>query len=175
MASVRLRWESIEFQAAEISGWVALRKSVDAGKMAKLTSNQAVYVIRVMRPYSFSYGNEHSPVAYIGKGKAQARITSHLKSWIPKLSNKIQGLRIKIYFCEPRVRRSGAICEQVEADLIQFFVEDFGHRPIRNLVSPSGYGLHEYQESELHVIRPGKGVGYHWAIRPLPSSHFYKQ
>src|SRR5580704_6773413 len=117
MAIVQLDWDSVEFDATDVTGWVSFRRVVHLEHHKKLLSDRAVYVIRIVRPYSFSYGSRHSPVAYIGKGKAQQRLTSHLKSWIPQLSNKISDLQIKIFFCEPRVRKLGTICEHVEADL----------------------------------------------------------
>ncbi|MNS36129.1 hypothetical protein D3C72_683150 [compost metagenome] len=174
MANVNLKWESVEFAAADVSGWNAFKRAVDVTQYPNLLSDRAVYVIRICRPFAFSYDKGHSPVAYIGKGQAQARITSHLKSWIPHLSKTIPGLRIKIYFCEPKVPRSGTICEGVEADLIQRFLDRYGERPLRNRNTPTKAGARVYAQSQLHILHPGKGSRFQWAIRPLPASHFYR-
>jgi hypothetical protein len=174
MAKVNLKWDSVEFLASEVSGWVSLKNKVGLGHNHGLLSERAVYVIRISRPFAFDYGDHHSPVAYIGKGQAQVRLTSHLKSWIPHLAKKIPGLKIKIYFSEPKVTRSGTICEGVEADLIQEFIDCYGRRPLRNRNTPTKAGSRIYSPSQLHVLHPGKGGGYHWALRPLPSSHFYR-
>lgn len=172
-AAVRLKWEYVEFIASEVSGWVTFRKAVDIDAHPGLFSQRAVYVIRICEPFAFDYDEKFSPVAYIGKGQAQQRITSHLKSWIPQLSKRIPGLKIRIYYCEPKVRRLGTVCEGVEADLIDRFVKRYGRRPLRNLNTPTHRGVRTYTQSELHVLHPGKGRRYHWALRPLPSCHFY--
>lgn len=174
MALPKLKWDSVEFRASDVKGWVAFRGAVSLGSHPILLSPRAVYVIRIKRPYAFSYGEDYSPVAYIGKGQAQKRITSHLKSWIPKLAEKIPDLKVKIFFCEPRVQWHGTICEHVEADLIYIFQQTYGAIPLRNRVCPGVWGEHYYDPKDLHVLHPGKGKGFHWAIRPLPSCHFYR-
>jgi hypothetical protein len=172
-AAVRLNWNHVDFVASEVSGWVQFRKAVNIDEHPGLLSQRAVYVIRIREPFAFDYEDAFSPVAYIGKGQAQQRITSHLKSWIPQLSKRIPGLKIRIYYCEPKVRRLGKICEGVEADLIERFVTRYGRRPLRNRNTPTHPGSRTYTQSELHVLHPGKGRRYHWALRPLPSCHFY--
>lgn len=172
-ARVRLDWSSIEFPGGSVTSWRALKKVVSLDEHPNLFSDRAVYVIRVCRPFTFNYGGLYSPVVYIGKGQAQKRITSHLVTWIPSLSAKIIDLKIKIYYCEPRVRYHGTICEGVEADLIAKFIEHYGRRPLRNRNTPTDPHERIYSTSELHVLHPGKGKGYHWALSPLPSSGFY--
>jgi hypothetical protein len=116
MASrVKLAWNAIEFAGKGVASWRTLKKVVSLDDHPDLLSERAVYVIRVCRPFAFQYEDRYSPVAYIGKGQAQKRITAHLKTWIPLLAAKIPDLRIKIYYCEPRVRHHGTICEGVEA------------------------------------------------------------
>ena len=173
-AHVKLEWAYIEFKGVDVSSWRALKKVVDLSKHAGLLSDRAVYVIRVRRPFSFAYDKGHSPVAYIGKGQAQKRITAHLRSWMPELAKRIPDLRIRIYYCEPKVRWHGSNCEGVEADLIAAFVETYGGRPLRNRNTPTDWYQRIYAPKELHVLHPGKGGGFHWALTPLPSSHFYR-
>lgn len=174
-ARVNLDWKKVEFRAAEVTGWRAFKKVVDLSEHPGLLSDRAVYVIRISRPFAFQYGERHSPVAYIGKGKAQQRLTSHLKSWIPQLAAKIPDLRIVICFCEPRVRKLGTICEGVEADLIKRFVDHYGRRPLRNRNTPTKAGERIYSPEQLQVLHPGKGKGFHWGLTPLRSSHFYRR
>ena len=173
-ARVKLDWKAIEFAGRGVTSWRSLKKLVSLNDHPKLFSERAVYIIRVCRPFAFDYGDRYSPVAYIGKGQAQKRITSHLKTWIPHLSTKIPDLKVKIYYCEPRVRHHGTICEGVEADLIAKFIEHYGRRPLRNRNTPTDPHERIYSPAELHVLHPGKGKGYHWALSPLPSSHFYR-
>jgi hypothetical protein len=149
-------------------------RTADLDRRSALLSDRAVYIIRTVRPFAFAYGDRYSPVAYIGKGQAQQRLSSHLKSWIPHLSSKIPDLKIKVFFCHPTVRRLGTICEGVEADLIRTFIDHYGRRPLRNRNTPSHPGQRLYSPSQLHVLHPGKGSGFHWALTPLRSSHFYR-
>ncbi len=88
MANVSLSWKEVAFNAKEVTGWISFATKTQLNERKILLSDRAVYVIRVMRPYSFWYGQKNSPVAYIGKGKAQQRLTSHLKIWIPELAKK---------------------------------------------------------------------------------------
>jgi hypothetical protein len=173
-AQMKLDWNYIEFRAAEVSSWRALKKAVDLGYHAGLLSDRAVYIIRTQRPFLFAYADGYSPVVYIGKGQAQKRITAHLKSWIPYLASKIPDLHVLIYYCEPKARWHGTNCEGVEADLIAKFIEAYGSRPLRNRNTPRDAYERTYASAELHVLHPGKGRGFHWALTPLPSSHFYR-
>ncbi|HVV99905.1 MAG TPA: hypothetical protein VHB77_06180, partial [Planctomycetaceae bacterium] len=129
-AKVSLKWQKITFRAQGISGWVAFKRAAGLKKGDFILSDRAVYVIRTQRPFSFNYGDRHSPVAYIGKGQFQQRITAHLKSWIKHLSKNFPELKIDIYFCEPKVRYHGPNCEGVEADLIEIFRKRYGARPL---------------------------------------------
>lgn len=92
-ARVNLDWKSIEFAGKGVASWRSLKKVVSLDDHPKLFSERAVYIIRVCRPFAFDYGDRYSPVAYIGKGQAQKRITAHLKIWIPHLSTKIPDLK----------------------------------------------------------------------------------
>ncbi|WP_156679741.1 hypothetical protein [Sphingomonas profundi] len=80
----------------------------------------------------------------------------------------------RFYYCEPKVRWHGTNCEGVEADLIAKFIEAFGTRPLRNRNTPTDAYERIYSAKELHVLHPGKGGGFHWALTPLPSPHFYR-
>lgn len=174
MANVRLGWDSVAFKASDVSGWVSFKKAVSIDDHEELLSDRAVYVIRVSQPFSFQYEKGHSPVIYIGKGQAQARITAHLKSWIPLLSATIPELKVRICFSTPTIRKRGTICEHVEADLIAKFVAKYGELPLRNRNTPPQLGRHVYDPADLSVLHPGRGTRYHWAIQPLKSSQFYR-
>jgi hypothetical protein len=175
MAKVKLDWKSVKFAASDVSGWVSFKKCVGVNENSKLLSNKAVYVIRLKRPFAFDYNGRASPVAYIGRGQAQKRITSHLKTWISEISKRIPDVKIEIFFCEPTIQRLGKICDHVEADLLNKFNDEFGKTPLRNKNLPKKIGNHNYVDNELKILRCGKGKGFHWAIKPLPSSPFFKR
>jgi hypothetical protein len=174
MAQVKLDWQFVEFPVAEVGTWKDLKSFVSDAAISTLRSRRAVYVIRIKRPFAFAYTNGVSPVAYIGKGNAQQRITSHLKTWIWEIWARIPETKIRIYFCEPRVRKLGSICEHVEADLIARFRTRFRENPLRNKQIPQIRGKHIYIQKELDVLICGKGKGYHWAITPMRSSPFLR-
>jgi hypothetical protein len=175
MANVKLEWDSVKFVASDVTGWISFRKCVGLNQNSKLLSSKAVYVIRVKRPLAFDYRGKISPVAYIGRGHAKQRITSHLKSWISEISKRIHDVKIEIFFCEPKIQRLGKICDHVEADLLNTFNDEFGMMPLRNRNLPKKIGNHKYVKSELKILRCGQGRGFHWAIKPLPSSPFFRR
>ncbi len=53
MATVTLNWDHVEFDADAVSGWVSFKRAADIVNHPNLLSSRAVYVIRIMRPYSF--------------------------------------------------------------------------------------------------------------------------
>lgn len=55
MANVNLKWEPVEFAAADVSGWDAFKRAVDLSQYPNLLSDHAVYPIRICRPFAFSY------------------------------------------------------------------------------------------------------------------------
>lgn len=178
--TVKLNWSRIAFTGKEVKTWKDFKKQVSKGKLQPLLSDHAIYVIRIERPFTFLYQTEdtekHSPVVYIGKGQFQKRITTHIKSWVGHLSSSIPGLKISIFHCEPKKQRLGPICEDVEADLLAIFEETYGRLPLRNRRREPRRGHHEYDVTQINrVLHPGSGKGFHWAIKPLPSSHFYTE
>lgn len=176
MAQVSLRWSKVRFPAAEVSQWKHLKHYADDDTLEQLRSEKAVYVIRSVRPFAFIYDKGRSPVVYIGKGDAPTRIRSHLGGWMRELSRTIPGLEMEIWVCTPRVRKSGPICEDVEADLIDRFIKSFGERPLNNIQKPRRHGKHTYPYPEqLTVLRCGKGPGFYWALRPMKSSLFARE
>ena len=172
VAKMSLNWKQIEFPGDSVHNWTDLKKLCDTSELSAL--ERSVYVIRIGRPFSFQYPNGYSPVAYIGKGKAQQRITSHIKGWITNLSKRVPSLKISIWYCEPRVKYHGDNCEEIKADLMQRFTSKYGSLPLRNRQSQWNNYEYSYGEGDLKVLHPGKGSGYHWALTPLPNSHFYR-
>lgn len=173
-ARIKLDWQGIKFKANEVNGWRSLNKIIEDEESYGIFSERAVYVFRIRRPFSFNYEEGHSPVAYIGKGQAQRRITAHLKSWVKEIGRTAPGAEIEILFCEPRAPKVRTVCEGVEADLIAMFEERYGEIPLRNRNRPPKSLTRHYSPADLWILHPGKGPGFHWALRPLPSSEFFR-
>ncbi|RZJ42031.1 MAG: hypothetical protein EON87_15500 [Brevundimonas sp.] len=62
----------------------------------------------------------------------------------------------------------------VEADLIDRFKKKFGEIPLRNRQTPSAVTQNQYAVADQQVLYCGKGSKYHWAIRPMRSSPFFR-
>ena len=174
MADIRLHWQRFTVDVKCLNDWKSLVRGVDPEIVAALKNSHAVYVIRTARPFSFAYTEGHSPVIYIGKGRAQTRLSSHLKTWLLALAQSVPTMKIEIAVCTPRARWHGQVCEEVEADLLYWFEKIYGDVPIRNRRREYAKYLHSYQNADLKILRPGAGRGYVWGLTPLRSSALYK-
>jgi hypothetical protein len=119
----------------------SLKSSISAVKGVQLEetdiayeAERCVYVISFKPPYVVEYLNGRSPVSYIGCGRA-GRIVDHKNGWLCKLPlvlDQFTGYRID--GCEPRSRGRGhdVAYKRVESDLISYFVDRLGERPLFN-------------------------------------------
>ena len=172
---LKLKWTVIEFKATAVDGWVSFKKIVDLQQKHKdLLSSYAVYIVRIKRPFAFSYKNKPSAVAYIGEGNAKNRLSSHFGSWMNLLSEEVPELRIEVCYCVPSIQKSGYICEVVEADLLNEFVKIHGELPIKNRQKEHKYRKgYVYDNLTKSLLKLGKGKGFKFALRPLKSSGLY--
>jgi hypothetical protein len=173
--TIKLAWKKFSFLATSVDGWVALKQLVDLEEEhSSLLSSNAVYVIRIMRPFAFSYPKRASAVAYIGEGNAKGRLTSHIKTWIAVLKKEIPDLRIEVCYCEPRIQKSGFICEAVEADLLYEFILLNGQLPLRNKQKEHKHRRsYIYTRATYGVLGLGQGKGFKYALKPMKSSGVY--
>lgn len=171
MANISLDWKPFKFEAAKAQSWTAFKKLVDPDDLNQARDPKSVYVIRICRPFAITYKRYSSPVVYIGRGRFKARIARHLKNWICPLSKQIPSLEIEILTCKPRVRHNGDAFKDVEADLIQKFVNRYGEKPIKNKRLENHHRRHTYSRSSVtKAIGMVSGRGYHWALSPIGSS-----
>jgi hypothetical protein len=95
-------------------------------------AERCVYVISFKPPFAVEYLKGRSPVCYIGRGRAW-RILAHKDGWLCKLPLVLdQFAGYQIDGCEPRVRGRGhhVAYKRVESDLISYFVDRLGERPL---------------------------------------------
>lgn len=173
MANIKLSWVTHTVAAEKLTDWRSFVSDASPEIIRALQSRNAVYVIRTARPFSFAYEKAHSPVIYIGKGQAKTRLTSHLRTWLLALTEKIPSMKIEVSVCSPRAPWHGQVCEEVEADLIYLFEQQFGTVPVRNRRREYAKYPHTYERAGLAVLRPGRGRGYVWGLTPLRSSPLY--
>ena len=169
-------WKTIDLLAAEITGWVSFKNGVDLEEEhSELLSANAVYIIRIKRPWAFSYKKKQSPVVYIGEGKAQQRISTHLRSWMKVLARELPQLKVQIIYCIPKLKGPGKTSACVEADLLHKFKEVHGELPLRNKQNELKYKRnYRYSRKTFGYLLMGKGRGFRFAISPMKSSGLYE-
>jgi hypothetical protein len=157
---------------AGVGGWVAFKRNLADNKLLrKICDSRTIYIVRLRRPFSIHYEKSKSAAMYIGRGDFQARITSHLKTWIKPLSRHITDLNVEILVCLPRVQKNYHAYKDVEASLIDLFEERFGSLPLKNGRRERSKKPHTFSKGDVaRAFGLGKGTGYHWAIWPVGSN-----
>lgn len=136
--------------------------------------DRCVYVIRVNGIFAISYPKKASPVIYIGEGSFQQRLSCH-KDWLGDMGNLVHDYSFEIGVAMPRVKNSPDTYKDCEAALILKFREMHGAAPIANRRIEKRMFNYEYSERGVkEALQIGKGVRYHWAIRPMRASGLYK-
>jgi hypothetical protein len=175
--TVSLGWKRFDI-SNPTGGWKGLKAQLSNEDIKFVCSRDAVYVIRLKRPFSIFYGEDtHSPVIYIGKGDFKTRITSHLKNWISPLFRDVGALGFEFYVCIPLKKWSREVMSHdVEADLIWFFEEYYQKIPLKNRRREHSKKWHEYNQKEIRkAIGIGKGPGFHWALSPIGSNYLTRE
>ena len=130
---MKLNWHEFKYDGNMAETRVdKIRKDLPSDAARKdLEDERAVYVIKILPPFSLSYPLQPSPVIYLGKGKVWNRLSQGHSKWIKKIHEKL-GVRFLVNYCCPRRQKYEAAYENVEADLIQMFVDKFGTLPLMN-------------------------------------------
>lgn len=149
------------------TGWPELRRD-----------GQCVYVVRITGDVAIHYPRRHSPVIYIGEGKAYSRVSEHAGKWLVDLVSAIPQVGVSIRIAEARRRNREDFYKDVEADLLRIFRERFGTLPWFNRQGErSREGRLEYDEDAMRELRTQLGVGkgntVRWAIRPTKNHDRY--
>ncbi|PFH28894.1 MULTISPECIES: hypothetical protein [Burkholderia] len=139
--------------------------------------SQCVYVVRLKGDVAIAYGGEFSPVIYIGEGNAATRLYAHAK-WIAELLVAVPNAEIEVRVADCVRKKDANLCQYVEADLIDAFIEKHQCLPWFNRQREKKYaGQRTYDAEVQHAfnLRIGKvgGSKYLWAIRPTSNNEQY--
>jgi hypothetical protein len=168
MAKAELKFKRSSKIPLSTKGWNNFKKCVGEDFIEHAISSKSVYIIRLKAPFSIMYDEGYSPVLYIGRGDFQTRVTNHLKNWLNPLAKSLNSGFFEILFSVPKARNNVDFYKDVEADLIDVFVERYGIKPLNNLKRESVTRAHVYSEVELkEAFGFGKGNSFKWAIWPI--------
>lgn len=131
---------------------------------------QCVYVIRLTGEVAVDYKGRFSPVIYVGKGNAYSRLYKHT-NWLASLVSSIPQTAIAIHIAEVARRGHSTLYENIEADMLRWFAEDYKSVPWFNRRRESSKeSRYEYTTDAQRTLRSHLGVGggnsFLWAIRP---------
>jgi len=141
---------------------------------AQKRPTQSVYCICLTGTVAVAYPNTFSPVIYIGEGNAYTRLNQHVQ-WLVPLLMSIPQLGIEIRLLESVRRNNRILYRHIEADLINWFSNEYGALPWFNRQQESGkVGAYEYERDARTLLNAMIGVGagrrYLWAIQPTKNS-----
>ena len=168
MADLRDRlhwWKAKEVPFIEWN-WRSIQKYFDEEKQNVLGSERCVYVVRMSPPFSISYGDDDSPLLYVGSGHIGNRWSMH-RTWLHEVGLSLPGARYEVWVCAPRVRNNPNVDDDVEAEIIERFCAKFGVLPLRNQRIEHPRIKHEYGEDFFRTIWAGKDKRYRWAVYPI--------
>ena len=141
--------------------------------------SQCVYVVRLRGDVAIAYGDEFSPVIYIGEGNAATRLYSHAR-WIAQLLVAVPNAEIEVRVADCVRTNDTNLCQYVEADLLAAFIKKYKCLPWFNRQQEKKHaGKREYAHAVSVEFnqRIGKvqGTKYLWAIRPTSNNEQYDQ
>ena len=172
MAQIEVDWVKIVLSPP--CRWRDVRKQIDA-KPRLADADKAIYVVRILGAFAINYDYKASPVLYIGSGHLQQRLQSQLK-WLNELAKRVKGVKLEIWFFQPRPKLNGDIRRDVEAELLTRFLDLHGAVPLFNARHEAPENRHTYVPDKAlkSALVLGKEKSFQWALVPLPPNSSYK-
>lgn len=139
--------------------------------------SQCVYVVRLKGDVAIAYGENFSPVIYIGEGNAASRLHGHAE-WIAELLVAVPNAEIEVRVADCVRTNDANLCQYVEADLIAAFVEKYKYLPWFNrqrekkFLGRRTYAPEVWAEFNQRIGKV-QGSRYIWAIRPTSNNSQY--
>lgn len=161
----------------EIRARDIVRDTLKANWPSVAHPKQCVYVVRLSGGVAVAYGEKWSPVIYIGEGSAYDRLYGHA-NWISQLLLAVPNVQVDVHVAECVRRNNTYLCEYVEADLIEWFLDAYACLPWFNRqreASKAGseYDLDAAKEMRKRILA-GAGNRFLWAIRPIDQNPTYE-
>lgn len=174
LVHIPLGWSRIEWQP----GYTWIKNTKPNLISAGVDPNQldrCVYVIRLNGDYAIAYPGGETPVVYIGEGNFSSRINSHRK-WVSGLQDLVGEFTFQVCIAFPRVRNNEYAYQDCEAALLDRFKKKFKSAPLWNKQFEKRRSKHYlYNERQMdESLCKRSGAKYKWALRPMPSSEFYR-
>ena len=162
---VTSKWKTITFSPGDTKSDINSKlqdKLVDLNFL-----HHSVYVIRLTGIFAVQYNKEISPVIYIGEGHFRGRLSRH-RIWLRKLDKLFAETPLEVKFCHPTDSNDSPRNQELEAHLLQQFKKRFGELPIQNKQEHKlATGFSFAKANTGHILGPGAGRKYKWAIRAL--------
>ena len=171
---VSLSWSVIDWHPEDTWKKVTLPALLEAGVKPHLI-DRSVYVIRLNGDYAVDYPGGQSPAVYIGEGSFSRRINCHRK-WAAELQELVGKYIFQVCIATPRVKNQEKTYRDCEAVLLDQFGKKFKSAPLWNKQFETRlFPHHVYAPRSLdYALCKRSGAKYKWAIRPMPSSVFYR-
>lgn len=173
MANITIKWNWLSWNCNQTWKRDVLPK-LHADGIREPDLDRCVYVIRLNGLFAIEYPLGVSPTLYIGEGNFEQRITQH-KNWLMELTDLQGDADFLIGYCFPRAPNVVNAYSDFEAMLIHEFRSIYGSAPLRNKQMEYQKGSHAFGPiSDIRsAIMTGKGVRFHWSVKPLKSSPMY--
>ena len=155
-----------------------LREGYRAQGVTEEQMTRSVYIIRLTGSFLIEYPRCNSPVLYVGRGDAPNRLATHLARWLSDAFWFGSDTQVEVRMLRPRRRGRRDYFKNVEADLIDMFLERAGALPFFNRCrEPKFSGRIDYGPSQDRRLRQllgtGSGKRPHWALSPTPANPHY--
>lgn len=132
---------------------------------------KGLYVISLSSPLTISYNNKNSQVIYIGRGYVISRIKSHFNNSLFDFMQSLTGANFDFHIARPANPKSDRYHIHVEWQMLEYFSEIYGSKPILNKNKGSAQGINSnsiWWKSPLQV----RGRRPRWELRPTNFSEF---
>ena len=171
--NIPIQWFNLEFNPGDTFSAVTDRLKTKKRLDLSLLPN-SVYVIRLAGNFAIQYPSGVSPTIYIGQGKFRGRLNAH-RTWLEKLHSLVAETSLQVKFCMPRSADDKPLNRELEAFLLNSFEQTYGQKPLQNKQGGKQDESFSFHQGKIgHVIGPGAGRNYAWAIRALKANPYFK-
>lgn len=134
-----------------------------------LRNVRGVYVISLADNIFVDYGNKKiSPVIYIGQGNVKTRLSTHFQGPLFDFSRTLNDVNFKIHIGQAIAAGRGRTYVDAEFKLIEYFENNFGHKPLLNCNRGQNTGRNYTWKTGWN--KPLKNAGRvgscRWTIKP---------